>query len=978
MSIKYVIKLLAIMFFSFPFMSLYPMNPESEESTSMIDSGMSDNSSFSDSDFYMETDEDECTEDEQEVYEDERLTVRREPDGTLVAEEIELIDEDALELEEQEGLVSSKPEKEQEKIEPISKKRPASALQPKKAVKKARVGNEVYSCGICSERYNQEVHFLAHKKFHQSEYRCYQCKQGFGSGKLLASHSCLKYRCGSCFDAFKSANLLIDHKKKIHNIKMAYDCEDCQEAFQTSSALKLHKKNHKQEYACSKCNKKCQKPLDLARHQFGHISGLFYECLLCKSPISRLQYKNRQNFLTHIKQHQQTSDAAIEQKRAISVAIAKKDIEFNDAIYGNTLLILACKDGNVEQVKQLIALGADICAVNASGLTPFATAVLAKHKPVVEELLRQGVDINTQASGMPVLTLATRMLDYQMVKFLLENGAYVNIQDAKDMTALMHATQLCDLKIARLLLSSGANVNLKRNDGATALALCAQNNNIPMARELIAYGADVSLSDQNGQSPLMHAIKNKSEYVINELLKANASIATTDAQGITPLMLAANNNEKKLLATLLNKRDEQNLRSETRIAGKEVPLLPAEVWELILSNLDSTQELERCRSVSKDFNEMLNNPVLYRMVMEKKYKDVNQLPIENFITAAELGNEAAVKAFLRLKVDVNARSKRHHRTALIAAIRKGHLDIVDCLLAADARLEGADIHGMDAFLYSLALNDKSLARLLMKRRWQAVSQSQKNDGIQALLKDAINDETELIRYNLAVRTFSVPAIGLTQLMFIAAANGNVELIDLFIEMGYQLNNKRHNLTPLLIAACNGREAAVRKLVEKGAQVDLTNKAGISAVKLAAYGGHTEIVKFLLAQNPGNAATIISSATIACCEGHEELLKMLVDVHSFDINQPNSQGITPLMNAVSWGNKNIVCYLLAQGAWVNLPDNNGKTALFYAAHWNYHELYNLLLQHGAIATPDHHANFKMMLGQVARRNNITWLKQLLEG
>ncbi len=976
MSIKYVMKLLAMMFFSLPCMPLYPMNPESDESTSMVDSSMSDNSSFSDSDFYMETDEDECTEDEQEVYEDERLTVRREPDGTLVAEEIELIDEDALELEEQEGIVSSKPEKEQEKIEPISKKRPASALQPKQAPKKARVGN-VHSCGVCSERYNQEAHFLAHKKFHQSEYRCYQCKQGFGSGKLLASHSCLKYRCGSCFDAFKSANLLIDHKKKIHNIKMAYDCEDCQEAFQTSSALKLHKKSHKQEYACSQCNKKCQKPLDLARHQFRHISGLFYECLLCKSPISRLQYKNRQNFLTHIKQHQQTSDAIIEQKRAISVAIAKKDIEFNDAIYGNTLLILACKDGNVEQVKQLIALGADICAVNASGLTPFATAVLAKHKSVVEELLRQGVDINTQASGMPILTLAARMLDYQMVKFLLENGAYVNIQDAKDMTALMHATQLCDLKIARLLLSSGANVNLKRNDGATALALCAQNNNIPMARELIAYGADVSLSDQNGQSPLMHAIKNKSEYVINELLKANASIATTDAQGITLLMLVANNNDKKLLATLLNKRDEQNLRAETRIAGKEVPLLPAEVWEHILSNLDSTQELERCRSVSKDFNEMLNNPVLYRMVMEKKYKDAKPLPTEKFITAAELGNEAAVKAFLRLKVDVNARSKRHQRTALIAATRKGHRHIVECLLAADGDFKMADGHGMEAFLYALAHKDKSLAHLLMKRYWQETSQ--KNGYVEELASDAINNETKLVRCNLARRNFNLPPAGLTELMFIAAGNGNVELIELFIKMGYDVNAQRYNkLTPLLIAACNGRELAVRKLVEKGARVDLTDKAGIPSVKLAAYGGHTEIVKFLLAQNPRNQATIISLATIACCEGHQELLKMLVDVHSFDINQPNSQGITPLMNGVSWGHKNIVCYLLAQGARVNLPDNNGKTALFYAAHWNYHDLYNLLLQHGAIATPDDHAHFKMMLGQVAKSNNIPWLKQLLEG
>jgi hypothetical protein len=66
----------------------------------------------------------------------------------------------------------------------------------------------------------------------------------------------------------------------------------------------------------------------------------------------------------------------------------------------------------------------------------------------------------------------------------------------------------------------------------------------------------------------------------------------------------------------------------------------------------------------------------------------------------------------------------------------------------------------------------------------------------------------------------------------------------------------------------------------------------------------------------------------------------------DIELPDKNGLTPLLVAAYYGHTSIVKYLCDAGAMVNADDNKGWTSLMFAAYYNYIEIANILLAHNA--------------------------------
>lgn len=105
-------------------------------------------------------------------------------------------------------------------------------------------------------------------------------------------------------------------------------------------------------------------------------------------------------------------------------------------------------------------------------------------------------------------------------------------------------------------------------------------------------------------------------------------------------------------------------------------------------------------------------------------------------------------------------------------------------------------------------------------------------------------------------------------------------------------------TLLILAAVNGDKQGVKDLLEAGADVNIRNKWGMSALMYAAEGDHPGIVDVLL---EGGA----------------------------DINAKNNDGSTALMISAIHGCKYAAYALLEAGADVNIKNNNGKRAVDYA-------------------------------------------------
>ena len=141
------------------------------------------------------------------------------------------------------------------------------------------------------------------------------------------------------------------------------------------------------------------------------------------------------------------------------------------------------------------------------------------------------------------------------------------------------------------------------------------------------------------------------------------------------------------------------------------------------------------------------------------------------------------------------------------------------------------------------------------------------------------------------------------------------------------------------AAEKGHTEIVRLLLEKGADVNIEDVFGLTALQMVKFGSHTDIVQMLesATQKADKKAGAKESETVASNKNTQSFES--VSKHSEDKNDQ-------LLQAVKDGNLTAVQTLLANGADVNAKDDCGIPALWLAASHGYTEVVKLLLEKGA--------------------------------
>ena len=121
--------------------------------------------------------------------------------------------------------------------------------------------------------------------------------------------------------------------------------------------------------------------------------------------------------------------------------------------YGDTALLLAAFQGNLRNVKALVEAGADI---EPDGWTPLIYASFEGWRDVVAYLLSQDVDIDAQSdTGFTALMAATRNNHVELVKLLLDQDADIDLRNQNNQTALDMAIAAQHVDIAALLKAAG-------------------------------------------------------------------------------------------------------------------------------------------------------------------------------------------------------------------------------------------------------------------------------------------------------------------------------------------------------------------------------------------------------------------------------------------------------------------------------------------------------------------------------------------
>ncbi|MBS1877582.1 MAG: ankyrin repeat domain-containing protein [Acidobacteria bacterium] len=153
----------------------------------------------------------------------------------------------------------------------------------------------------------------------------------------------------------------------------------------------------------------------------------------------------------------------------------------------------AAMSGRADQVRTLAAeTPASVNSLSPDGWTPLHLAAFFGCVECVEALIGAGAKINERSENamqnMP-LHAAAAGRHAEIVRLLLERGAWVNARQHGGWTALHAAAQNGDVALANLLIAAGADVSARADNNQNALDLALTKGHAAMVETLEHYGA---------------------------------------------------------------------------------------------------------------------------------------------------------------------------------------------------------------------------------------------------------------------------------------------------------------------------------------------------------------------------------------------------------------------------------------------------------------------------------------------------------
>ena len=241
----------------------------------------------------------------------------------------------------------------------------------------------------------------------------------------------------------------------------------------------------------------------------------------------------------------------------------------------------------------------------------------------------------------------------------------------------------------------------------------------------------------------------------------------------------------------------------------------------------------------------------------------NNLPL---IDAVKTGNVESVRALLKQRVDVNA-ALADGTTALHWAAEANTTEIARLLIAAGAKANAANRYGVTPLTLAATNGNAALAEVLLKAG--AKPNVTVGEGETILMTAARTGNVATIKA-LVTHGADVNAVeqwqGQSALVY-AAIENHADAVKLLVELGANVNARSKRLefpdfvfktagmiyavqpvgswTPLMFAARDGAIDAVRALAGSGADLNLVDPDGTTALTLAIINGHFDTAVALL-------------------------------------------------------------------------------------------------------------------------------------
>jgi ankyrin repeat protein len=145
---------------------------------------------------------------------------------------------------------------------------------------------------------------------------------------------------------------------------------------------------------------------------------------------------------------------------------------------------------------------------------------------MVKYFLEKGASVNIQDNeGLTCLHIAATLGHSNIYPFLLKYNGNIEAIDSNGTTPLLCACWSNEINIVKMLLDMGVFVNHRDKQGATALSIAAQTGRIELVNLLLKYGAHIYASSRN-------PIKLAQQCGFNDIVNVLHNVSTCASQQI--------------------------------------------------------------------------------------------------------------------------------------------------------------------------------------------------------------------------------------------------------------------------------------------------------------------------------------------------------------------------------------------------------------------------------------------------------------
>ncbi|MCK4292302.1 MAG: ankyrin repeat domain-containing protein, partial [Planctomycetes bacterium] len=633
--------------------------------------------------------------------------------------------------------------------------------------------------------------------------------------------------------------------------------------------------------------------------------------------------------------------------------------------------------GDLSRVKEFVEKGTEVDTKDEAGWTALFWAASAGREGVAEFLIDNNADISANdGSGQSLLHQAAQAHTdaHKLVELLIAKDADLNAKNNSGDTPLHLACYSGNKEVAGLLIGKGADINAKNRDGRTPLHCAASANRRGLAELLVSKGADVNAentisftrytplhlaamadadiveflidkgadinasSGSFGRTPFHQAVITGKTHNVELLIDKGADINASDrVPGIAPLAWAVRQGHTEIVELLITKGADVNVHNTAGVT----PLDMAEkrgdtqIVEILQKHGAKKGSSSLLGAVISGDIEQVKLLISQGADIDAKDED-GRTPLH---TAAKAGHLDIVKLLISKGADVNVRSTEE-LTPLHAAARAGHLDMAKLLIS-----EGVDVSSDSQAWESTPLHSAAhkgrldMVKLLVAKG--AKLEKKNFNGQTPLYLAAYSNRLEVADFLLAkgaeieTRTkYDDTPLGM------AINRSHTEMAELLLEKGADIHARQVGIPILDVTIRKNNAKMVTFLVDKGVELPTIHKAAFSGELDKVKGQIGKGVQIDLKDAGG-----FTPLHCAICGRHKEVILFLID-NGADVNARTADGRFPL----TYAETEIAELLIAKGANVRLKDKTGQTLLHWAANRNDYqgdiELVKLFLSHGA--------------------------------